>query len=302
MSEHLPSIVDPYKRPLIAADFEAILAYLPEFESPGFAFTEPFAFRPQRDDVLVVNEPCLSPLVMDFIDDLYRHGWIIAFDWTQWDLRPLFDEEPELIASASVDTLRRLLTTHLREDCFCEGHLLEVLESGCINAILRRLRRLYEAGSIPDASPADIDEIAIIRWEGVRSIAREDVEAILHFLPAFEAPDVVFGEIHWEDPDRPGVLLLDGERLSPLAEGFIDALHRHHWIIPFDYLRWDGRHLRQRPDLIAGAQVTTLRALLSMHIAGGRIVTGHLLTTFESGGFTVILRRLQQLYDEGRFR
>lgn len=301
MSDRLPGIVDPYKRPLTAADFEAILTYLPEFESPGFAFSEPFEFKPPRDGVLVVNEPCLSPLVLDFIDDLYRYGWIIAFDWTRWDLRRLFDEQPEFISSASVDTLRRLLTTHLRYSRFCEGHLLEVLESGRINAILRRLRQLYEAGPLPDASPADIDEIPMIRFEGVSSIGREDVAAILQYLPAFEAPDVDFGEVRWEDPDRPGVILLDGERLSPLAREFIKALYRHQWIISFDYMRWDGRHLLSRPDLIADARVTTLRALLSMHIAGGRIVTGHLLATFESGGFTAILRRLQQLYDEGRF-
>lgn len=36
-----------------------------------------------------------------------------------------------------------------------------------------------------------------------------------------------------EDPEQPGVFLMDGECLSPLAEEFIDALYAHGWIVAF---------------------------------------------------------------------
>ena len=76
---------------------------------------------------------------------LHDHGWIIAFDWVSWDLGPRLNEHPELIAEARVETLRRLLTAHMRADRFSYGHLLTTFESGGFTAILRRLQQLCDA-------------------------------------------------------------------------------------------------------------------------------------------------------------
>jgi hypothetical protein len=143
MSELPPGIVDPRERPLTKADFEAILRFLPAFEDPEVAFTEPL--EPQSDvpGVIVCDEPDLSPLALEFIDALHEHGWIIAFDWVRWELGPRLDQHRELIARARVETLRRLLTCHMRADRFTEGHLVYAFESGGFTAILRRLQQLH---------------------------------------------------------------------------------------------------------------------------------------------------------------
>jgi hypothetical protein len=94
--------------------------------------------------VIVWDEPNLSPLAAEFIDALHEHGWIIAFDWVRWELGPRLNEHPELIAKARVETLRRLLTAHVRADHFTYGHLLTTFKSGGFTAILRRLQQLYD--------------------------------------------------------------------------------------------------------------------------------------------------------------
>ncbi|MCB9831084.1 MAG: ADP-ribosylglycohydrolase family protein [Planctomycetes bacterium] len=81
--------------------------------------------------------------VREFEQLLYRDGWIVDFDW------PSFQEQAErltrdesLLAGADTETLRRLLITHFRKERFCEGHLHDLIRSGALAAILRRLREL----------------------------------------------------------------------------------------------------------------------------------------------------------------
>jgi Family of unknown function (DUF6508) len=54
-------------------------------------------------------------------------------------------QDPALLAQADLLTLRKLLTAHVRQDRFIEGHLAQMLENGHISAILRRLRELRDA-------------------------------------------------------------------------------------------------------------------------------------------------------------
>ena len=61
----------------------------------------------------------------------------------RWDLGPRLDQHRELIPRARVETLRRLLTAHVRADRFTCGHLLYAFESAASRRILRRLRQLY---------------------------------------------------------------------------------------------------------------------------------------------------------------
>ncbi len=121
------------------------MRFLPAFEAPDVAFSEPVEERPTEPGVTVWDEPPLSPLAEEFIQALHDHGWIIAFDWVRWPLGPHLNAHPELIAKARVETLRRLLTAHVRADRFVSGHLAETFESGGFTAILRRLQQLYEA-------------------------------------------------------------------------------------------------------------------------------------------------------------
>ncbi|QDT48935.1 hypothetical protein Pan258_29820 [Symmachiella dynata] len=51
---------------------------------------------------------------------------------------------PGMIESSDVKTIRKLFTTHVRKDRFCEGHLATMFENGHIVALMRRLQQIRD--------------------------------------------------------------------------------------------------------------------------------------------------------------
>ena len=86
-----------------------------------------------------------SKEVSEFVETLYEEGFIISFDWGGWQSQAeQFCSNPELLNTADMITLQKLLTTHVRKDRFCEGHLACVLKEGHITAILRQLKKIQK--------------------------------------------------------------------------------------------------------------------------------------------------------------
>ena len=78
--------------------------------------------------------------VLDFIRACGVNGWLEPFDWMAWLPEALYlHDHSEVLETASVETLRKLLTLHIRRDRFFEGHLANMIEDGHIAAILRRM-------------------------------------------------------------------------------------------------------------------------------------------------------------------
>ena len=83
---------------------------------------------------------------------LYANDWVTPeVDWVQWqDVAVEYVGLQEKIDSADVLTLKKLFTTHVRKDRFCEGHLAAMFENGHIVALLRRLKEIRE--TTPDTA------------------------------------------------------------------------------------------------------------------------------------------------------
>lgn len=78
--------------------------------------------------------------VLDFIRTCGVNGWLEPFDWMAWLPEALnLHDRREVLETASVETLRKLLTLHIRRDRFFEGHLANMIADGHIAAILRRM-------------------------------------------------------------------------------------------------------------------------------------------------------------------
>ena len=115
----------------------AILRFLPVLESPGFAFGEVVAPPGQFPYAR------MAPEVDAFVQALYDNGWVEPFEWSEFQDEAIgYFEEPSRLETADLETIRKLLTLHVRKDRFCEGHFLEMLNAGHIQAILRRLSAL----------------------------------------------------------------------------------------------------------------------------------------------------------------
>jgi len=78
----------------------------------------------------------------------YELGWVLPdFDWAEWartaEAQALV-RDSAAIAAADTVVLAKLLTAHLRQDRFFEGHLQWAYESGQLVAIVKRAAQLLE--------------------------------------------------------------------------------------------------------------------------------------------------------------
>jgi len=90
--------------------------------------------------------PEYAPEVGRLVQAVYDRKLVIeSFDWGAWKEWEEF-RDVSRVRSASLDEIRRLLTLHVRAERFGEGHLAEVIESGHMAALLRRLGELASAG------------------------------------------------------------------------------------------------------------------------------------------------------------
>jgi hypothetical protein len=86
------------------------------------------------------------PAVYEFTKACLENGFVQpSFDWPAWAKEACrFIADPALVTSARLATCVKLITTHLRYERFCDGHLHSVFESGHLIAILRRLKVILE--------------------------------------------------------------------------------------------------------------------------------------------------------------
>ena len=133
------------KGPIRVEDMDALLRFLPIFESPGFVFGERYPPRWLGPKRWRLGFAGLTKLSRQFYKAIYKHHWAIGFDWGAWgDEARSYMEDPDKLRTADIETIRKLLTAHVRADRFIEGHFFRVLESGHIIAILRRLKQIRE--------------------------------------------------------------------------------------------------------------------------------------------------------------
>ncbi|TWT78879.1 hypothetical protein CA13_02760 [Planctomycetes bacterium CA13] len=124
--------------PVTVEQIDSLVPFLEPFAANGFVAGE-WQGRagqfPWFDFVDVVDE---------FLQALYRQNWVSPeCNWTEWqDTANTFMEEPSKIETADAQTIRKLFTTHVRANRFCEGHLASMFENGHIVLLLRRLQTI----------------------------------------------------------------------------------------------------------------------------------------------------------------
>jgi hypothetical protein len=81
--------------------------------------------------------------VTQLMNALHDSGSVLVFDWTAWqDEAGQYVSHPELLGSADIATLQKLLTLHIRKERFFQGHFGAMIDSGHIKRILERLKEL----------------------------------------------------------------------------------------------------------------------------------------------------------------
>jgi hypothetical protein len=134
------------RRELTQEDIDAILAFLPAFEQPGYTFGEWRPYHDERTGEALPMAYCfMAADVQAFMEALYEHHWMYPFDWTSraWQRRmSAIRDDPARMAKTRLETMRKMLITYARADRFCDGALVEACERGYVLAILRRVKEL----------------------------------------------------------------------------------------------------------------------------------------------------------------
>jgi ADP-ribosylglycohydrolase len=128
--------------PLTLDNLQAVLEFLPLFEEPDFS---PGEWITQEGSLPYFS---YTSEVLDFIRALSGNGFIQPFDWMNWREGEQLVDHPALLRRANLQTLRKLLTAHVRADRFSEGHLAAMFESGHIRMILKRIDEIHRSNKL----------------------------------------------------------------------------------------------------------------------------------------------------------
>lgn len=128
-------------------DLLAVCQIARRFDEPNFVAGAWISPEPNEDCVPQISYWRPSEDVTRW-EALYEHGVIVPFDWTEpgWaqEMRCL-TEVPSRLRFADLLTVRKVLTTLVRVDRFCEGSLAGAFERGVLQAAMRRLGELSRA-------------------------------------------------------------------------------------------------------------------------------------------------------------
>lgn len=121
-----------------------ILEFLPQFQGKSFKAGQ---WHPSgKIDKNTSSFPYFeySDLASKFIQTLYDEGFIYPFDWSNWSYGIKLSQNHNLIQKANLLTLRKLITAHVKQDRFCDGHLASVFQSGLVIRVLERIQRFAD--------------------------------------------------------------------------------------------------------------------------------------------------------------
>ena len=127
-----------------------LLSFLPLLSDRDAKHGDGPGIEVTRENTISILPATLSNTASSFVQACYDENFVQPFDWNEWSNRHETElREDAFIAQASISRIIRLLTTHIRADRFCDGHLLSVLEDGTIVRILDRLNAISSEQSPP---------------------------------------------------------------------------------------------------------------------------------------------------------
>ena len=128
---------------LTVEEMDELLRFLPVFEDPDRAYVKGWGGgEPTGDGAITVPYPIYCDDVLEFFTLAGQTHWS-DFEYQPREAGAMLSDDA-LIATASLDEIRTMLTYCVRGERFGDGHWAYMLESGRILALLRRLAALRD--------------------------------------------------------------------------------------------------------------------------------------------------------------
>jgi len=126
--------------PITREQIDELLRFLPIFEDPARSFVERWDGGKHPDGTITMPFPVYRPEVLEFFHLAAQPQWTDR-KYHQPEAAKMV-RDAAFIARADLDQIRTMLTFCARGERFCDGHWAEMIESGTIAKLLRRLKDL----------------------------------------------------------------------------------------------------------------------------------------------------------------
>jgi hypothetical protein len=130
-------------RPDILSKMDELLRYLPQLSEPGRVFIVRWAGgETDAGGAMQFPYPIYADDVSEFFQVAGGHFWS-DYGYDPRTARAMLADDG-LVARADLEQIKTMLTYCVRGERFCDGHWGALLESGRVQALLRRLAELRE--------------------------------------------------------------------------------------------------------------------------------------------------------------
>jgi hypothetical protein len=121
----------------------------------------------------------------------------------------------------------------------------------------------------------------------------EAIPALVRLLPVLESPAFSPGQWRGGEANEEGVIQMPWFEPSDKAQAVLDEVRRGGWLFAYDWQAWqDEARALIESDALEGADIDTLRRLLTLLVRSDRFMEGQLAWAFESGLMARIVRRV----------
>ncbi len=122
---------------------DRLLKFLPVFQQPDFVPSRDQQVPEALRGTLMAMGQEWAPELSGFHKAVYEESFVYSFPWVKWqDKAEDYVKHPKTLANADIQDICRLLTTHVRKERFCEGHLPAMMHCGHIPLLLERLQAI----------------------------------------------------------------------------------------------------------------------------------------------------------------
>ena len=131
------------QEPITRERIDELLHYLPLFSHPTEALNPTAMGGGEKHGIISLGIPIYPPVVEQFFE-LARHPCWNDEDYLSKATHEMLADDA-VIAAATLDQVKTMLTFCNRGERFCDGFWIDVIQGGRIGAILARLEQLREA-------------------------------------------------------------------------------------------------------------------------------------------------------------